>query len=240
MWARPLLATALLAVTCACSCEPARPPSSAALSEVRSRALHGKQARALETLERWARGGDPGSQRALADVYAAGGDRSGHERALHLYGTAAAAGDMAAQMTLGRALRRGELGVAVDMASARKWYSAAAAQGEAGAELALGLMARNGEGGPRDPGAAVSWLERAAEHGSAEAMFHLGNIFAEGEGVPRDLARAREWYERAADRGLPVALQTLGMAYRTGDLGLPRDEEKADELLREAGHQAPP
>jgi len=125
----------------------------------------------------------------------------------------------------------------LDLVSARRWYSAAAAQDDAGAELALGLMVRNGEGGPRDPEAAVRWLERAAEHGSAEAMFHLGNIFAEGEGAPRDLARARAWYERAADRGLPAALQTLGMAYRTGDLGLPRDEEKAAELLREAGHQ---
>ena len=68
-------------------------------------------------------------------------------------------------------------------------------------------------------------------------MFHLGNAFASGEGVPRDLQRAREWYERASERGLPAASQTLGLAYQMGDLGLPRDPEKADELLREAGHQ---
>src|SRR5205814_4294422 len=93
-----------------------------------------------------------------------------------------------------------------------------------------------GDGGPRDPEAGARWLERAADHGSAEAMFHLGNAFANGEGVPRDLQRAREWYQRAAEREWPAALQTLGMAYQAGDLGLPRDPEKADELLREATH----
>jgi len=221
----------------ACTCAPSRPPSEAALAEVRRRALYGKQAQAMETLERWAQAGDRGSRRALADVYAAEGDPASHEKAARWYRLAAEAGEASAQRALGRALRRGALGLKVDLGAARRWYAAAAEQGDAGAELALGLMAKNGEGGPREPEAAASWLERAAEHGSAEAMFHLGNAFASGEGVPRDLQRAREWYERASDRGLPAAIQTLGLAYQVGDLGLPRDPAKADELLREASHQ---
>ena len=51
------------------------------------------------------------------------------------------------------------------------------------------------------------------------------------------MREAREWYERAAARDWPAALQTLGLAYQVGDLGLPRDQEKADELLREAGER---
>lgn len=220
----------------ACTCAPSRPQSVEALAEARRRALYGKQPRAMETLERWARAGDRASQRALADVYAAEGDRTSLESAARWYRLAAEAGDPGAQRVLGRASRRGALGMKVDLDAARRWYSAAAEQGDAGAMLALGLMAKNGEGGPRDLEAAIGWLERAANNGSAEAMFHLGNAFAGGEGVPRDLQRAREWYERSAEREWPAALQTLGLAYQVGDLGLPRDPEKADALLREAAH----
>lgn len=219
-----------------CTCAPSRPPSDAALAEARRRALYGKQAEAMQSLERWAKAGDRGAQRALGDVLAADPDRSVRERAAPWYRQAAEAGEAGAQRKLGRALRSGALGLAVDLEGARRWFSAAAGQGDAGAELALGLMAKNGEGGPRDAEAGARWLERAAGHGSAEAMFHLGNAFANGDGVPRDLQRAREWYERAAEREWPAALQTLGMAYLGGDLGLPRDPEKADALLREATH----
>ncbi|HYV49058.1 MAG TPA: tetratricopeptide repeat protein [Myxococcaceae bacterium] len=227
---------AALALAAGCTCAPSRPPSDEALAEVRRRALYGKQAGAMETLERWAKAGDRGARRALGDVCAADADRSVQERAARWYRLAAEAGDAAAQRKLGRALRSGALGLAVDLQGARRWFAAAAGQGDAGAELSLGLMARNGEGAPRDAEAGARWLERAAGHGSAEAMFHLGNAFANGEGVPRDLQRAREWYEKAAERDWPAALQTLGMAYLGGDLGLPRDPVKADELLREAAH----
>lgn len=203
---------------------------------MRRRALYGKQPQAMETLERWAQAGDRGARRALADVYATGGDPASLENAARWYRLAAEAGEANAQRALGRASKRGALGLPVDLGAAKRWYAAAADQGDSGSELALGLMAKNGEGGPRDLEAAARWLERAANHGSAEAMFHLGNAFANGEGVPRDLQRAREWYERAAERGQPAAIQTLGLAYQVGDLGLPRDPEKADELLREAGH----
>jgi TPR repeat protein len=116
----------------------------------------------------------------------------------------------------------------------RQWLERAARQGDARAAYALALSLRSEGGRARE--AALPWLEQAATGGVAAAHFLLGNAYREGEGVAVDFARAIRSYEVAAEQENPQAIQTLAEAYRSGELGLARDPERAEALMRDLEH----
>jgi hypothetical protein len=89
-----------------------------------------------------------------------------------------------------------------------------------------------------DPlGALRIWLPFANE-GDADAQVTVGELYeagaAQGSGLAADPALAARWYERALAQGSARAMVNLASLHERG-LGVPRDAERARELMRRAG-----
>lgn len=81
-------------------------------------------------------------------------------------------------------------------------------------------------------------LRASAEAGDLDAQYELGVKLAsvdlnEPPGSPR-LLEAAEWLLTAAEAGHPAAANEIGLGYAEGELGLPRDPERAFEWFRRA------
>ena len=91
---------------------------------------------------------------------------------------------------------------------------------------------------------ALVLYQKSAEQGEPAGEFGLGRTYADGTGVPRDPALALQWYRKAEQKNHAPALDALARAYRTGDLGLTRDLDRANALdvrfraLSQAGKDA--
>jgi uncharacterized protein len=77
---------------------------------------------------------------------------------------------------------------------------------------------------------ALELHRKSAEQGEPAGEFGLGRAYADGLGLPRDPALALEWYRKAEKKNHGPALDALARAYRTGDLGLPKDLDQAAAL----------
>lgn len=89
----------------------------------------------------------------------------------------------------------------------------------------------------KDGDESIYWLSKAAEKGNTMAMRYLGSIYELGN---TDVLRSVYWYKMAADGGDRPSMNQLANAYRFGQLGLPRDEVKADywdKRFKEAGEE---
>jgi TPR repeat protein len=82
---------------------------------------------------------------------------------------------------------------------------------------------------------ALVLYRKAAAQGEPAGEFGLGRMYADAAGVPRDAALALEWYRKAEKKNHGPALDALARAYRTGDLGLPKDLDQAAALDARAG-----
>jgi TPR repeat protein len=149
---------------------------------------------------------------------------------------AAEAGDVEAEVALGRIFLRGLPAVPKDAARARDWFLRAEAAHHPSAAYFLGVMSQNGEGVKADPAAAARFLEVAAQEGQPHAMFLLANAYRAGAGVPKDEAKALTLYENAGEMEHPAALQALALAYQHGELGLSPDEAESRRYAMEAEH----
>jgi TPR repeat protein len=76
---------------------------------------------------------------------------------------------------------------------------------------------------------AFALYSRSAQQGEPAGQVGLGRAYADGVGVPRDAKLALEWYRKAGQKDYGPAFDQLARAYRTGDLGLPKDLAKAAE-----------
>lgn len=81
---------------------------------------------------------------------------------------------------------------------------------------------------------ALDLYRKSAEQGESAGEFGLGRMYANGAGVPRDPAKALEWYRKAEQKNYPQALDALARAYRTADLGLTKDLDRANALDAQA------
>jgi uncharacterized protein len=128
-------------------------------------------------------------------------------------------------------LRRGDVSQA--MAVLRQ----AANRGHSGAQARLADLLRAAEFNQE----ALALYRQSAAQGDPAGEFGLGRMYADGLGVPRDAAQALAWYRRAEQQQHAPALDALARAYRSGDLGLPRDLAAAAELDARAAlaRQAP-
>jgi TPR repeat protein len=155
-----------------------------------------------------------------------------------LYSSAAAAGDIQAQFTLGAMYRDGS-GVLKDDVQAVHWFRKSAEQGFAPAQLNLGWMYEAGRGVPQDLSEAVHWFQKAADQGRPLAQLHLGWMYEVGRGVPQDLAQAAKLYRLSADQGDANAQTSLGWMYEHGR-GMPKDNSQALHLYRMAAGRGNP
>ena len=111
-----------------------------------------------------------------------------------------------------------------------------AEEGDALAMQRVGFMYSEGMFVQRDIGSAIDWLDRAVEAGNDNArtlLVQLLNLRAESEGGSG--AQAVADLERAAALGDAGAQAVVGSYYLTGSEGLPRNPERAIELLTAAG-----
>jgi len=108
-----------------------------------------------------------------------------------------------------------------DLREAAIHYRKAAEQNYLPAQTAMGELLRVSQ----DYEEAFGWFLMSAYQGDAAGAYHLGQAYANGEGVEKNLAKAVYWIKVAAEKNYLTAAETLASAYRTGDLGLPKDPE---------------
>lgn len=113
-----------------------------------------------------------------------------------------------------------------DIVTAMGLLRQAADRGHAPAQARLGDLLRASE----DYAQAVELYRKAADQGDPAGEVGLGRMYADGYGVPRDPAKALALYRKAEGSRYWPALDMLARAYRAGDLGLPRDLARAQEL----------
>ena len=80
----------------------------------------------------------------------------------------------------------------------------------------------------------IQILKQYAESGDVRAQYDLAVRYRIGKGTPIDKRQAFRWYQTAADNGHTDAMCALAGAYRTGDLGLQKDMNRAYELYTKA------
>lgn len=112
--------------------------------------------------------------------------------------------------------------------------AALADQGDTRAMLGLGYMALSPKSENYSPEKAFTLFSNAAKAGDAEATFELAKLYERGIGVPQDVAEALRLYRISADMGFADAINDLGFLYYQGTDGLPRDPQKAIQLLQQA------
>ncbi|MGM0982787.1 MAG: tetratricopeptide repeat protein [Pseudomonadota bacterium] len=82
---------------------------------------------------------------------------------------------------------------------------------------------------PQDKARGARYVLEAAHAGDAKAQYQAGQIREHGcAQYPRRDDHAVTWYARAGEAGHALAATRLSRAYRSGDLGLPVDTEKAE------------
>lgn len=117
------------------------------------------------------------------------------------------------------------------------WRAAELGMPEAQYELAS--MYAQGLGSVKDLEAAEVWWRKAAGQGSAQAMYSLGKLLL-SSGVSTRRDEGLDWMNRAASGGHRLAILELATAYGRGINGLPKDEAKAEALLKPGAEQGDP
>ena len=172
---------------------------------------------------------------------------------------AAARGNGAAMLLLGRLHVDGIAGRAIDPGLAAHWFFQAWQAGENEAEQeiirgrsALEEAARNGSAnaqnalglilcfGHDDPTSAAEQFERAAAQDHPESLRMLAYLVGEGRGLSRDPAQAVTLYRRAAEQGDVFAQFNLAGMFDTAAYGLQRDLNQAIKWFRRAADSGMP
>jgi uncharacterized protein len=107
----------------------------------------------------------------------------------------------------------------------------AAELGFADAQFALGTMYFEGTGTAQDQAAALAEFRRAADGGNKQAMFAAARIML-SQPDPEMRAEGLRLMNRAIENGHIEATLMLATAYGRGSLGMPKDEAKAEALLK--------
>ena len=144
----------------------------------------------------------------------------------------AQAGDVQAQVALGRALQ--DDGVAADKAAGTEWYRKAAQAGSADGAWMLGSSTMAGVGVTRDVPTAIDWMRKSvAIDQNADHMAVLAVALLATGGTQEAL----QWAQKAADKGSSKGMEVLAMARLSGEMGLPKDVALAEKLLASAAQK---
>ena len=250
-----------LALTLALACPPAWAQADN-LAEIRARAEAGDAsaqndlggrlmatedpavlAEARDWFRRAMEAGDVEAKNNYATMLLMGlGGPSDEAEGRRLRDEAAAAGSIAANLSIAERYLRGVEGYPRDPVRAFGHVRSAAGSSSPMASYAqwrLAMMHLNGVGTPVDLEEAYRWVVRASDNGSVSAMISRGVMLATGQGVAEDDAAARLWYQRASESGdvnFAHALRALGGMLVLGEGG-PVDVPRGIAYLRiaEAG-----
>ena len=148
--------------------------------------------------------------------------------AMHLLKESADKGYAPAQATLAYIMDKAD-----EDEEAFKLYKQSALQSHPPGQYGLAIMYMKGEGVAANQKIAGRWMALSAKLGHVPAMLALALAYEHGTmGLERNLDAASEWILRCHEKANSVCTQRLSQAYRTGNLGLPVDLPKAQELYR--------
>jgi uncharacterized protein len=123
------------------------------------------------------------------------------------------------------------------VAANREQLEQSAKAGDSRSIVGLALAKLDGEGTDYNPAEAIALLETAVEAGDPDAKYRLAKVLEGGLGVAPDPVRALALYQDAAKAQIPAAINDMGYFYFAGELGLPKDRDKALEFFRTAADQ---
>lgn len=113
---------------------------------------------------------------------------------------------------------------------ARALWEKLAEDGDPNAQYYLSRLYWAGVGDtPLDQEKALLLSEMAATGGHRDAQHSIARVYELGLVLDQDNERAVMWYEKAARNGSSYARMRLARAYTYGELGLPRDPERAEQ-----------
>ena len=190
---------------------------------------------AAEWYEKAAAQGNAKARTALGLLYYYGiGVEEDKEKAGEWFEKAAAQDDATAQRYLGSVAAK-----AKDYVQAKQWWEQGAANGDALSMRNIGSLYEEGKGVNQDFAEAESWYRKGtkSKKNSATSMASLALLYSEGKGVEKNEKQAVDWLENACmldSLGSATACYKIGHAYLKGELGLPKDEQKAFEYAMKA------
>jgi TPR repeat protein len=175
--------------------------------------------------------GEAWAQTKLGKIYmAAADDPERQQRGLELLRQAASQNDAEAFYVLA-SLSAAGFGVEPSNVEAFEQMKRAAELGLSDAQFALGTMYFEGVGTTQDQAAALAAFRSAAAGGHKEAMFTAARIMLTMPD-PEIRAEGLGLMNRAIENGHIQATLILATAYGRGENGLPKDEAKAEALLK--------
>ena len=180
--------------------------------------------------------GEAWAQTKLGKLYVtASGDPRRLEQGVDLLRKAAEQNDAEAIYLLATMTAAGA-GMEQSNVEAFEQMKRAADLGFTDAQFALGTMCFEGRGTTKNETAAVNWLQKAATGGKKEAMFSAGRIML-ARPDPEMRAEGLALVNRAIENGHIQATLMLATAYGRGSMGMPKDEAKAEALLKPAAER---
>lgn len=126
------------------------------------------------------------------------------------------------------------MGTSQDYTLARKYFLDAANKNYTPAMTYLGLMYQNGWGVVQSYADALNWYQKAAKLNSPSAMNQLYILYKDGLGVQKNESQAMQYLFKGADKGSAFAMLNLAWNYAYGQMGLPKDKDKAILYARRA------
>jgi TPR repeat protein len=174
--------------------------------------------------------GEAWAQTKLGKIYVAADDPERQRRGVELLQQAGKQNDAEAFYVLA-SLSAAGVGVEPSNVTAFEQMKRAADLGFADAQFALGSMYFEGLGTAKDESAALASFRKAADGGNKEAMFSAGDLML-SQPDPEMRTEGLALINRAIESGHIWATLVLATAYGRGSNGLPKDEAKAEALLR--------
>ncbi|MEI7864185.1 MAG: tetratricopeptide repeat protein [Chthoniobacterales bacterium] len=155
--------------------------------------------------------------------------------AVDLLQAAAQKNDPEALMELSDMAKRGR-GLPVSDTVSYAYMRQAAETGAAEAQYQIAMKLLKGEGMAQNPASALEWARKSAAQGNAGAHYAVAQLLigsAESEKHGEGLAEL----QRAVEAGHVPAIIALAAAYSRGELGLSKDEARAEALVKPAAER---
>ncbi|RLO05667.1 hypothetical protein DYB28_001658 [Aphanomyces astaci] len=92
----------------------------------------------------------------------------------------------------------------------------------------LGLMYLNALGGEKDISKGIEAIDKACAAGEGGSCFRLGSMYLTSQskyGLSRDVVKAKAYLELSCDANYAPACHNLAVMYKTGDAGVPKDDD---------------
>lgn len=175
--------------------------------------------------------GEAWAQTKLGKVYlGSSNDEEQQRKGIELLQKAAAQKDAEAIYLLANAATADWAGQMSNMPALSK-LKEAAELGSAEAQYQLASIYAEGSGVERNIESAITWGSKAADQGKSEAQLATGQLLIESSN-PERKAKALEYLQRAVESGNTGAVLFLASAVGNGRFNLPKDEARAEALLR--------